>query len=273
MAELRSPRPVTSRPRTRWPLILFILVAVGAVFGTALLANDRKNLKRLVEFLQIPMPATSVTVAPSLEPIPSVAETPPAPEVHWPWLASTDVTSIWPAPSSSAICAAQSLEQQEKPAYAASPERGWECSMLRTNIGETHVASLFLQARGREHSPADGIRVKFNLSGGSLSPELADQALAFIHATAAMRPDVELDEALRKRLTGQADFYFIAGYQGMSFRREIADPSRYNLIGRDVAMVDGRPQILDMEPSGAVDDEDSHSGKGPRLLTLPTGND
>lgn len=269
MAKSRPSFTAIPRPRKRWPLILFVLLAIGAVAGTTLFANDRRNLRKFAEFLGVPLASMSISMKPPLE-IPPASPPKPSPEpLHWPWIKITAAGDREPAPSSSDMCKAQGMEDQEKPAYGASPERGWECSMLRTGLGETHSASLFLQARGPEHTPADSIRVKFNLAGSVLGSDLADQALAFIRSSMALPADADLDNAMRTRLTGQADFYFIAGYHGMTFRQEIGDPSRYNLIGIDLASIDGRPQILATEAPA----RDIRSMKGPRLLTLPAGND
>lgn len=269
MAKSSSSPPAAPRPRRLWPLLLFILLAVSAIIATVLLANDRRNLRRLAASAGLPLPSPIATIPPAAgqKPAPKPASLPSGP--RWPWLAVTGSAHLAPAPSPASLCRKETEDGQEKPAYAESPERGWECSMLRAGLGEAKSASLFLQARGPLHTPADGARVKFNLSGGPLAGDLADQAIGFIRLATALPPDQHLDEALRKRLTKQADFYYLAGYYGMTFRQEMGDTSRYNLIGTDLALIDGRPQVFGMRDAG----KDIGAVKGPRLLTLPAGND
>jgi hypothetical protein len=265
-----SPSSALPRPRRRWPLVLFILLAIGAVAATVLLANDRKNLVKLAEFLGMPPSSASTGAIPVVKPVPVVSQaTSPNASPQWPWLHTADTGRLQPAPSSSDMCKAQAERGQEKPAYAASPERGWECSMLRDGLGDTEAASLFLQGRGNEKMPADAIRIKFNLAGGPLANDLADQALAFLHASTALEPNSDLDEALRTKLTEQTDFYFIAGYQALTFRREMGDHTRYNLIGLDISSVEGRPSIMVNDTA----DEEHKVVRGSRVLTLPAGND
>lgn len=147
--------------------------------------------------------------------------------------------------------------------------------MLRDALGANRSASLFLQARGPMHAAADNIRVKFNLAGGKLDGDLAAQALAFVRLAASLPRDPALSDILTKMLTTQADFYFFAGYHGLTFRQEIGNPGRYNLIGidRTSKTLTDHLQLWPTELEARTQTEDTRTGKLPRLLTVPAGKD
>jgi len=173
------------------------------------------------------------------------------------------------------MCSSQAAGAQEIPAFAESEQRGWECSMLRDGLGPSGAASLFLQARGAMHEHADNIRVKFNLADDKLDGDLAAQALAFLRLAASMPRDPVLSERLAKMLASHADFYFIAGYQSLTFQQEIGNRGSYNLIGTDRASktLTDHPRLWTMEQQAGTPVQDTKAGRLPRLLTLPAGND
>lgn len=270
-SHMAAPPP---RPARRWPLLLFVLVVVAAVAATVLLANEQRNLKAFARALGIPLPEAAVRPAPA----PPERETSQVskPVYRWPWPGFAIVPDlIEPISTPADMCSRQAAGAREIPAFAESQQRGWECSMLRDGFGANHSASLFLQARGALHAPADSIRVKFNLAGGKLDGDLAAQALAFFRSAASMPRDPALSEALTKLLTTQADFYFFAGYQSLTFRQEIGNPGRYNFIGSDrTSRTPVHPPIaLSTERQIGGSAQDARTARLPRLLTLPAGND
>lgn len=147
--------------------------------------------------------------------------------------------------------------------------------MLRDSLGANRAASLFLQARGPLHEPADNIRVKFNLAGGGLDGDLAVQALTFLRLATAAPRDRALSENLTKMLTSAADFYFFAGYQSLTFRQEVGNPGRFNFIGTDRAAkaMAERPRLWAAQEQTATSAPDMKTGRLPRLLTLPAVSD
>lgn len=262
------------RPAKRWPLIVLILAVVAGVTATVLFANDQRNLKTLSRFLGIRLPAPTV----DLVSVQTASETPKMlkPTPRWPWPDFVTAPSLIEAnPTPADMCSRQAASAQEIPTFAESEQRGWECSMLRDGLGANHSASLFLQARGLMHEPADNIRVKFNLAGNKLDGELATQALAFFRLAAAMPRDPALSEVLAKMLTTQADFYFYAGYQSLTFRQELGNPGRYNLIGTDRTSKTpmDRPRLWPTEQKTGMPTQATKTARVPRLLTLPAGND
>lgn len=262
------------RPARRWPLILFILVVISAVAATVLLANEQRNLKAFAQALGIPLPEATLRPAPAPRERESRQVSNP---VHrWPWPGFAIAPDlIEPISTPADMCSRQAAGAQEVPAFAESQQRGWECSMLRDRVGANHSASLFLQARGALHEPAHSIRVKFNLADSKLDGDLAAQALAFFRAAASMPRDPALSEALAKRLTTQSDFYFFAGYQSLTFRQEIGNPGRYNIIGSDRTsrMLTDPPVVwfAKRQTDGAA--RDARTARYPRRSTLPPGSD
>ncbi len=240
-----------------------------------LLANEQQNLKTLARVLGIdlPQPTANSTPAPMES---ETASSSPRAVSRWPWPGfSITPGLIEPSATRADMCSDQAAATQEIPAFAETEQRGWECSLLRDKLGANSSASLFLQARGPIHAQADSIRVKFNLAGGTLDGDLAAQALTFFRVAASMPRDPSLSEKLAKMLTTQADFYFFAGYQSLIFRQEVGDPGRYNLIGTDRTskLLTDSPTIWPTQTQNSTSSQDARIERGPRLLTLPAGND
>lgn len=275
-----APRPYSRlaasppRPAKRWPLVLLIIAVIAGVASTVLLANGQRNLKTFAQFLGMPLPkpAASPPSAPKISEAPRA----PTPNPRWPWPGFATVPGlIEPTPTPADMCSAQAAGAHEIPAFAESEQRGWECSMLLDSLGASRSASLFLLARGAMHAPADNIRVKFNLADGKLDGDLAAQALAFFRLAASMPRDPSLTDRLTKMLNSQGDFYFFAGYQSLTFRQEVGNPGRYNLIGidRTSKTLTDRPRRWPMEQQIGTPIQDTKAGRLPRLLTLPAGSD
>lgn len=253
----------------RWPLILFMLLAVGAIAATVLLANDRRNLKAVFDVLGIR------PVVPQAGPPPPLPVTPTRSPDRWPWLAgaaSATPIRLFPAPEQ--MCRDQAVEGQEEPSFTQSPERGWECSMLRTDLAAA-ASSLFLQARGRAYASFTGIRVKFNLAGKTISQDLASEAVDFVFSAASMLPEAEMEAALEQKLLAGEDFYFLAGYYRMTFRREMDTIDRFNLVGVDRTAVIGAapPHRWSMDHRSESVEGDRKLSKGPRLPASPARSD
>ncbi len=254
--------------------MLLLFVVIAGLAATVLLANQQRNLKTLAQFLGMPLP--TLAASPPQAQTASQARRAPKPVPRWPWPAfapAPDLIELTSTPAD--MCSSQAAGAQEIQAFAESEQRGWECSMLRDGLGSSGAASLFLQARGAMHEHADNIRVKFNLADDKLDGELAAQALAFLRLAASMPRDPVLSEKLAKMLTSHADFYFIAGYQSLTFQQEIGNPGRYNLIGTDRASktLTDHPRLWTMEQQAGTPVQDTKAGRLPRLLTLPAGND
>lgn len=263
-----------SRPAERWPLTLLIVVVITVVAATVLLANEQRNFRALTRFLGIvlPEPAAVMAPAPRSREIPRRSN----PVHQWPWPGfATEPELLEPISTPADMCSRQAAGTREIPAFAETEQRGWECSMMWNGLGANHSASLFLQARGAMHEPADNIRVTFNLAGGRLDGDLATHALAFFRSAASMPRDPALFDALAKLLTTQADFYYFAGYQSLTFRQEPGKPGRYNLFGADRTsrMLTDKPKGRPAERERITSARDTKAGRLPRLLTLPPRSD
>lgn len=218
-------------PRPRNVLLPFVLVflVLLLVFAVVLSANGGKNLLAVFKALDIPLPQF-LTVA-MRAPVAADIEAPAM--RRWPWLKgiSHQAELRLSVPTPETMCEGLASNGQETPSFTRSGNSDWECSTLVERPGAMPASSLFLQVRGGADGKFALIRVKFNLADGRMTKDLSQSALAFLRAAMALPPSDEFDDALRQRMEAQADFYFVAGYYALTFRREIDDPDRYNLIG------------------------------------------
>ncbi|SFB50966.1 hypothetical protein SAMN03159496_04486 [Rhizobium sp. NFR07] len=210
------------RPANRWPLVLCLLASIGAIAATVLLANDGKNLKVLKLWLGIKPEAAQKIGASPAAPI-----DPPAPS--WPFIAGDAARPLTTLTQPAATCASLSPPEPNAPPTFVSQDDSWECAFLTPPIGHAQ-STLFLQARGSSVETRS-VRAKFNLNGGTMTPELASRAVSF---AGAFLPLPIIDQALRDeietRLIALEDFSLLIDRFGVSFRRELNDPTRGNLI-------------------------------------------
>lgn len=262
----------------RWPLVLFILSVIAGIAATVLLANQQRNLSTLMRSVGLTLPAPAAHPARAPDADPGTIATPlvARPAARWPWPDFAGMPGLMetvPAPAD--MCSAQAAGALEIPTYAESEQSGWECSMSLDGLGANRSASLSLQARGPMHAAADTIRITFDLADERLDGDLAGQVLAFFRLAASMPRDPALSDRLSKILASRTDFYFLAGYQGLTFRQEAGNPGRYNLVGIDRTSnaLTGNPRLWATgQPSGRPV-QDTKAGRLPRLLTLPAGSD
>jgi hypothetical protein len=259
------------KPRNAWLPILFVVFALTIVAGTVLSANGGRNLLEVARILKIPLPQREIAHAPDTSSPPDKASA-----KAWPWLRSISGTiPRQPTPSPSEMCDALSSAGQEPPSFTRTGERGWECSVLLSDRPDDPLAgSLFLQARGEEKEGFSMLRVKFNLPDGELSDSSVRRAVDFIRVVAALPDDAALDADLMSRLSELEDFYFIAGYYGFSFRRELDDDSRYNLIAFN--RLPARAEFPASWPTPdrlPATDLPPRITKGPRIAVLTSASD
>jgi hypothetical protein len=210
------------RPANRWPLVACLIASIGAIAGTVLFANDGRNLKLLQASLGIkPDVAQMITAAPA----PSIEQ--PAPS--WPFIASDVAAPLSIRDQPAATCAALAPSEPDAPPPFVIRDDEWECAFLFPPIGEVQ-STLFLQARGSSTETLS-VRVKFNLNDGAITPKLASQAVGFAGAFLPLAIfDLELRDKIETRLLTMEDFSLSVDRYRVSFRRELADPTRGNLI-------------------------------------------
>ncbi|RWX75763.1 hypothetical protein EPK99_18945 [Neorhizobium lilium] len=113
----------------------------------------------------------------------------------------------------------------------AESDGNWECSLLRQYPPQTGTASLFLQIRGAAHGAFSRLRIKFNLPPGEPNEQAVEDALNILQNS--IRPfwsDRIFFDALRRKLGGKMDFSMLVGYYPASFKHEMSDSNRLNLI-------------------------------------------
>jgi hypothetical protein len=251
------------------PMVLILLVLLF-VFGIVLSANGGRNLIALSKTLNIPLPQlVSVTV-----PAPTPRDATTIPTSPWPWLKGI---ANYPGPlhiihTPDTMCQSLAAEGQEAPAFIKSGADGWECSMLFTVSKDPAASSLFLHVRGGNNGQFNVVRVKFNLSDGRLTGDISRRSLSFLRAAMMLPPSDSLDESLQEKLENQTDFYFIAGYHALKFRREVDDPNRYNLIGFNSRTIGAEPASFWPKTASVVDTLPTRSTKGPRLSAQSSGS-
>lgn len=250
-------------------MALVVLVLL-LVFAVVLSANGGRNLTILLKTLDLPLPQFIASVTPA----PPVIDIAPVATGRWPWLKGI---SHHPAPPISMLapedmCRSLAVEGQEAPSFVKSGADGWECSMLFATSSDPAGDSLFLQARGGEDGQFTIARVKFNLAGGRLPDDLSRRSLAFLRAAMKLPPSENLDEDFSAKLASQADFYFIAGYHALTFRREVDNPGRYNLIGFNRRIAGAEPWIAWPRAGIVAEDAPVRAPKGPRLSAQSGGS-
>ncbi|WP_162939504.1 DUF6030 family protein [Neorhizobium sp. NCHU2750] len=201
-------------------------MAIAAVVGTSLLANDRRNIRQLARFLGIELPAPSPPVK-----IGIVSKETTLRRSMWPWISyrhtPSRLSSVIPATQ---MCDSLAKDGQEEPRFMSSEQGGWDCSMLLQGLDQRQRTSLFLQARGRTFAAASEVRVKFSLNGVDMDDNLIKAAFHFIHVATGDRDAPPSTGRMQQKLTHLEDFYRLEGNYVFTFRREIQDTDRYNLI-------------------------------------------
>lgn len=170
------------------------------------------------------------------------------------------------------MCQSLAVDGQEAPSFLKSGADGWECSLLLATSSDPAAPSLFLQVRGGEDGQFTIVRVKFNLADGRLAADLSRRSLAFLHAAMRMPPSENLDDELAAKLASEKDFYFVAGYHALVFRREVDDPSRYNLIGFNRRIAGTEPFASWPMASTVAESTPTRVPKGPRLSAQSGGS-
>lgn len=222
-------RAVLPKPRNVFLPVVLVIFVLLLVLAVVLSANGGRNLVAMFKALDIPLPRIVAEIAPR----PADIDIGVPATAGWPWLTGIsrhpELRLSMPRPET--MCEALASGGLEAPSFTRSGKDGWECSMLVEKPENPAASSLFLQVRGDADGEFTIIRVKFNLADGRLTEDLSQGALRFLRAAMALPPSEELDDALERKMAEQSNFYFIAGYHALTFRREIDDPNRYNLIG------------------------------------------
>jgi hypothetical protein len=258
------------KPRNALLPIVLVLLALFFVLGVVLSANGGRNLVALFKALDIPLPQLVRAVVPAPPPIDSA----PVSKNRWPWLKaiSHHPAPLVSVPTPDEMCRSLASEGQEAPSFVRSGAAGWECSMLFTASADPTASSLFLHVRGADDGRFAVVRVKFNLADGRLTTDLSRHAVAFLRAAMTLPPSENLDEDLAAKMAGQTDFYFVAGYHALAFRREIEDANRYNLIGFNRKIV-GEERVTTWPKAGTfAAAAATRAPKGPRLPAQSNGN-
>lgn len=242
---------------------LLTCAVVAVLVAIVLFANEGRNILALAKAFDIDL-RFGRTPEPVGGTVPSVGN------AGWPWRPPPAGGTL-PQPSlpPAMLCTAMAEDGQETPSLVTRDDGTWECSILREYAALDGGSSLFVQIRGVKDGSFSGFRIKFNLGAGGMTESLSDQASRLV--TTAIRPlavSADMTAALKQKLISQTDFQFLLGYYPVSFKQEISDATRFNLIVLNRPLpateLSRRTVTTAVKPS---DDQTIRPAKGPRLST------
>lgn len=214
------------RPRGRWALMIWLLLATGATIGTVLFANDARNWKLLQKRLGIHTPEKTV------ERIHKTSRA--GARVAGQWLISLSPalpgTRFEPVVEPAQQCAALTEPTQDKPQYTVDGEGNWQCLAFWSAAPSPDAAAVFLQVRGDKMHSITSWRMK-------LSKADTDGTEILLHGFAMLQQIVhpvslepDLQTVIRDKTEKWQDFYSVLGPYVITFRQELLDPKRFNLF-------------------------------------------
>jgi hypothetical protein len=215
-------RTIPDRPKNRWALFVCLVASIGVIAATVLLANDSRNLKSLQSWLGFKKDVDHVVMLPSVRP---TERTSPI----WPFVRPGAIGALSAPIRPATTCALFATTDPDAPPAFVMHDEDWECALLTAPIG-TGQSILFLQARGAA-SDTRYVRTKFNLNDGRMTKNLSAEALRFAKLfLPSPIVELELADKIEAKLIALEDFsLFVDGYN-VTFRRELNDPSKGNLI-------------------------------------------
>ncbi|WJR67346.1 DUF6030 family protein [Neorhizobium sp. CSC1952] len=259
------------RPRGFAVLFLLIILVVAVLTMTVLFANEGRNILALAKALDIDL-RFGRTSGPAAEPADLTGR--PAANAGWPWrpLLIAEGIALQPNPAPAEICNSIAEDGQEPPSLVTGESGSWECTNLREYAAPEGRSSLFVQMRGMQDGTFSGFRIKFNLGDGGMRTSLGDEASRLV--AAGIRPlpaSADMEAALKQKLMSGTDFYFLLGYYPITFKQEISEATRFNMIAVNRPVPASELSRRPIAATARADaDRNVRIGKGSRLSSLAT---
>jgi hypothetical protein len=209
-------------------VFLFLFAAFASViFASLLLSNDNSRLKLMLLRLGFQQSSFAPLLAP-LSTVESGRHTAPDAPASSPKRGRLAVTH---APiRADDQCASLAAIANVTPVF--NQEDGgakWECSYLVTDPDERLQSSIFVQIRGREAGGNATFRLKISFGNAHERGALAYKAAAI--AARLLYLDESLMISLGDALAGGQNFRREIAASTISYKREMLDENRYNLVG------------------------------------------
>jgi hypothetical protein len=209
-------------------VFLLLFAAFSSSIGASLLlSNDHSRLKLMLLRLGFQQSNFVPLVAPVFTPG-SGRDTVPASASSYPKTARLAVTH---APiRADDQCATLAAIAKVEPVFNQADAGGkWDCSYLLTDPDQSSQSSIFVQIRGREAAGSATFRLKISFGNAPKRETLAHKAAAI--AARLLYLDESLMISLGDALAGGQNFRREIATSTISYKREMLDESRYNLVG------------------------------------------
>ncbi|MGJ8569301.1 MAG: DUF6030 family protein [Hoeflea sp.] len=227
------------RSRIWFPVALFVMI--GGLASVVLLANDSRNLERLLTRLGFPPVARPLPVEADVPEIEPAAKPPtpviPVPErmLDPPVLAPQDGFRRTITRRREGICSALQksgwVSQQWQVADLG--QRTWSCGAEKIVVGagdpDSPAGSLFVSARGMGSDNVSSVRLKMNFLDGEVSGPVRQQAIGAagdIFQAIGWGEEPVIIEKLRQL----QEFEINGNGSTISLSREPTDIPRYNFL-------------------------------------------
>jgi hypothetical protein len=212
----------------RGGLIVFLLLFAAfssSIGASLLLSNDHSRLKLML--LRLGFQQSKFLVEPVFTPG-SGRDTVPASASSYPKTARLAVSH---APiRADNHCATLAAIAKVEPVFNQADAGGqWDCSYLLTDPDQSSQSSIFVQIRGREAAGSATFRLKISFGNAPKRETLAYKAAAI--AARLLYLDESLMISLGDALAGGQNFRREMATSTISYKREMLDESRYNLVG------------------------------------------
>lgn len=217
------------RPKGRWALVLWLLLATGATVGTVLFANDARNWKLLRHRLGLDIVQTASEPSRKTERVTHRSQ--------GPWFirrpVPASVADLKPAIEPAQQCRLLAEDEQEPPQFTSDADGNWQCLGFWSSGSTSDAASVFLQIRGDRHREITSWRMKLS-KGKTDGQVILDKGISMMRD--GIRPfpiPSDLLATIRDDMARWSDFYMVLGPYVVTFRQEVLDPTRFNLIALD----------------------------------------
>lgn len=225
--------PADRRRRQRTTALAFSLLlacVLAALAATVLAVNNGRNYERLVR--QVGLDDYLLAAPPPALRIDKQRRQPPANRFP-PWLLSPGLERMAlfekaPPLSAEERCNFLRTEKGTQPTFTTS-EDDWECVIFEEFDTSPDPASFFIQARGGMPDTFRNFRLKFSLTNPLTETVVLNEAIAAIQRfDLPMAPETRA--YISEKLSARTEFTSTSENYWMSFRQEIIDKRRYNLL-------------------------------------------
>jgi hypothetical protein len=224
---------LTASKRARLlPLSLWIGGMLAVILATILLADDRKNLRRLTgkptaslatsaPVERKPLGDAAVAQHSRVEAIPSSLLAQPA----------TSPGSLQLFGNPQQRCERLTQAGYELPRYLSFDSYS-QCTVLLVDGSGENAPSVFVQIRTDPSGAISSFRLKFNTRGIEAN-NLVQQGLSALQQFGGLgATSDEWFGSLRSRIARWESFRLVWGHYSLEMDPELADPQRFNVIGR-----------------------------------------